>query len=118
MRQRERDRLKVMAPVLEGRRTQPEASRLLKRSVRQARRIQRRLEAEGDAGVIHGLRGRRSNRAKEDSLRRRVLSRYRERYLGFGPTLAAVVVQRSSCGFHTGVSAADEGRENVGLTSE
>ena len=89
MSQRERDRLKVMAPVLEGRRTQPEASRRLKRSVRQVRRIQRRLEAEGDAGVIHGLRGRPSNRAKEDSLRRRVLSRYRERYLGFGPTRAA-----------------------------
>ena len=58
-----------MAPVLEGRRTQ--------------------LEAEGDVGVIHRLRGRSSNRAKRDDLRRRVLSRYREQYLGFGPTLAA-----------------------------
>ena len=89
MSQRERDRLKVMAPVLEGRRTQPEAARLLKRCVRQVRRIQRRLEAEGDAGVLHRLRGRSSNRAKGDDLRRRVLSRYREQYLGFGPTLAA-----------------------------
>ena len=89
MSQRERDRLKVMVPVLEGRRTQPEASRLLKRCVRQVRRIQRRLEAEGDAGVIHRLRGRPSNRGKGDPLRQRVLSRYRERYLGFGPTLAA-----------------------------
>jgi hypothetical protein len=89
MSQRERDRLKVMVAVLEGRRTQPEAARLLRRCVRQVRRIQRRLEAEGDGGVIHRLRGRRSNRAKEAPLRRRVLSRYRERYLGFGPTLAA-----------------------------
>ena len=89
MSQRERDRLKVMAPVLEGRRTQPEAARLLKRCVRQVRRILRRLEAEGDAGVIHRLRGHPSNRAKGDDLRLRVLSRYRERYMGFGPTLAA-----------------------------
>ena len=89
MSQRERDRLKVMGPVLEGRRTQPEAARLLKRCVRQVRRIQRRLEAEGDAGVIHCLRGRPSNRAKGGPLRLQVLSRYRERYLGFGPTLAA-----------------------------
>jgi hypothetical protein len=89
MSQRERDRLKVMVAVLEGRRTQPEAARLLRRCVRQVRRIQRRLEAEGDGGMIHRLRGRRSNRAKEAPLRRRVLSRYRERYLGFGPTLAA-----------------------------
>ena len=89
MSQRERDRLKVMSPVLEGRRTQPEAARLLKRCVRQVRRIQRRLEAEGDVGVIHRLRGRCSNRGKGDDLRRRVLCRYRERYMGFGPTLAA-----------------------------
>ncbi len=45
MSQRERDVLKVMVPVLKGERTQTEAGRLLKRSVRQIRRIQRRLEA-------------------------------------------------------------------------
>lgn len=89
MSQLERDRLKVMALVLEGRRTQPEAARLLKRSVRQVRRIQRRLEAGGDAGVIHRLRGHPSNHAKGDGLRLRVLARYQERYQGFGPTLAA-----------------------------
>jgi len=89
MSQRERDRLKIMAMVLDGRRTQPEAARLLKRSIRQVRRIQRRLEAEGDIGVVHRLRGHRSNSAKGQQLRLEVLSRYRERYLGFGPTLAA-----------------------------
>jgi hypothetical protein len=46
MSQRERDRLKVMAPVLEGGRTQEEAARLLKLCVRQVRRIQRRLEVD------------------------------------------------------------------------
>ena len=89
MSQRERDRLKVMSLVLEGKRTQLEAARLLKRCVRQVRRMQRRLEAQGDAGVIHRLRGHPSNRAKGDDLRQRILSRYRERYMGFGPTLAA-----------------------------
>ena len=89
MSQRERDRLKVMAPVLEGKRTQVEAARLLKRSIRQVRRIQRRLEAQGDAGVVHRLRGRSSNSAKGKDVRLGVLSRYRERYMDFGPTLAA-----------------------------
>jgi len=89
MSQRERDRLKVMASVLEGRRTQQEAARLLNRCVRQVRRIQRRLEAHGDIGVVHRLRGRPSNRAKDDGMKQRVLARYRERYIGFGPTLAA-----------------------------
>ena len=44
MSQRERDFLKVMAVPLSGRRTQAEADRLLQLSVRQVRRIQRRLE--------------------------------------------------------------------------
>jgi hypothetical protein len=57
MSQRERDVLKVMQSVLDGQRTQTEAARLLKRSPRQIRRIQRKLEAGGDAVLVHGLRG-------------------------------------------------------------
>jgi len=49
MSQRERDRLKVMAPVLEGRRTQSEAGMLLKRCVRRVRRIQRRLATNAES---------------------------------------------------------------------
>lgn len=45
MSQGERDRLKVMAAVVNAERTQAEAARLLKRSTRQIRRMQRRLEA-------------------------------------------------------------------------
>jgi hypothetical protein len=112
MSQRERDRLKVMALVLEGRRTQPEAARLLKRCVRQVRRIQRRLEAQGDAGVIHRLRGHPSNRAKGDDLRLRVLARYRERYMGFGPTLAAEKLSAD------GLPVSDETLRNWLLTAE
>ena len=43
MSQREPDVLKVMSEVLGGRRTQREAARLLRLSVRQVRRIERRL---------------------------------------------------------------------------
>jgi transposase len=86
---RERDVLKVMSTVLEGRRTQKEAARLLQRSVRQVRRLRRRLEREGDAAVIHGLRGRPSNRRLGEELRREVLRIYRREYGDFGPTLAS-----------------------------
>jgi hypothetical protein len=78
-----------MAPVLNGERTQVEAARLLNRSSRQVRRIQRRLEAEGDCGVIHRLRGRQSNNRKDNKFRRRVIETYRRNYGDFGPTLAA-----------------------------
>jgi len=89
MSQRERDVLKVMGPVLKGERTQSEAARLLKVSERQVRRIQRRLEAEGDAGAVHRLRGRRSNRRLSEFLRREALDVYRREFSDFGPTLAS-----------------------------
>jgi hypothetical protein len=89
MSQPERDVLKVMAPVLAGERTQAEAARLLRLSVRQVRRLRRRLEAEGDRGVIHRARGRPSNRRLADDLRAGALAAYRDRYADFGPTLAA-----------------------------
>ena len=89
MSQRERDRLKVMAPVMSGERTQSEAARLLELCVRQVRRIQRRLEAGGDAAVIHGLRGRPSNRRRKESLRRQVIEACRDMLAALGPTMAA-----------------------------
>jgi Helix-turn-helix domain len=84
----ERDVLKVMALVLKGERTQEEASRLLKRSVRQIRRLQRRLEKEGDGGLVHRLRGKPSNHRLDASVREAVLKIYRRELMGFGPTLA------------------------------
>jgi hypothetical protein len=89
MSQRERDVLKVMSAVLKGDRTQVEAARLLGRSARQVRRLQRRLEQQGDQAVVHGLRGKPSNRRIEQSVRRAALKLYRQKYPGFGPTLAA-----------------------------
>jgi transposase len=89
MSQPERDVLKVMGLVLTGERTQPEAARLLGKSIRQVRRIQRRLESEGDVGVIHRLRGQQSNHKSEESFRKRVVAVYKSDYSDFGPTLAA-----------------------------
>lgn len=88
MSQRERDVLKVMQGVLDGNRTQVEAARLLKRSVRQVRRIQHKLQASGDAALVHGLRGKPSNHCHTPDLRQKVLKAYRARYPDFGPTLA------------------------------
>ena len=88
MSQRERDLLKVMGPVLQGQRTQSEAARLVGLSVRQIRRIQRKLQAQGDAALVHGLPGKPSNRRFETEFRHKVLTTYRQRFAGFGPTFA------------------------------
>src|SRR6476646_2464645 len=89
MSQRDRDMLKVMSLVLKGERTQIEAARLLGKSSRQVRRIRLRLKAEGDGAVIHRLRGKRSNRSVDESVKQSALESCRTKYAGFGPTLAA-----------------------------
>lgn len=76
MSQREGDVLKVMGVVVDGRRTHVEAARLLGLSVRQVRRIRRRMEKEGDSGLIHKLRGRPSNRRIDGGTRSRAVSIY------------------------------------------
>ena len=57
-------------------------------SVRQARRVWKRFRHQGDAGLVHGLRGRPGNRSLSLELADRILKLHQERYADFGPTLA------------------------------
>ena len=82
-----------MYPVLAGERTQADAARLLDITVRQVRRLQRKLEASGDGAIVHGLRGKPSNHQADAGLRQRALQRYRACYKGFGPTFACEKLQ-------------------------
>lgn len=85
MSRRERDVLKVMSLVLEGKRTQVEAARLLGLSTRQVRRIELRLAKRGDVGVVHRLRGGPSNRRLDSSVRSKALGMYCGELAGFHP---------------------------------
>jgi transposase len=87
--QRERDRLKVVHAVEEGHLRQTEGAQRLGLSTRQVRRLQVRVRAEGDRGLVHRLRGRASNRKLEARMEKRLLEEVRKRYADFGPTLAA-----------------------------
>jgi hypothetical protein len=89
MSQRERDRLRVLQDVEEGRCTQAKAGQLLKLSVRQLRRLQQRWRKKGAAALIHRGRGKPSNRRHDAALKKKVLQAYRRRYADFGPTLAS-----------------------------
>jgi transposase len=87
--QRERDRLRVLHELVQGHLQQKEAARRLRLSDRQIRRLQKRLRQEGDRGLIHRLRGRKSNRKLSEDLQQRALRQLRRGcYAGFGPTLA------------------------------
>jgi len=87
--QLERDRLRVLHEVEQGHLTQVAAAQRIKLTDRQVRRLLLRLGEQGDRAVIHGLRGRPSNRKFPASFERKILARVGQRYADFGPTLAA-----------------------------
>jgi hypothetical protein len=87
--QRERDRIGVLHEIQQGHVTQVEGARRLHLSDRQVRRLLLRIAKHGDQAVVHGLRGRPSNRRLARDLEQKVLARVRQRYRDFGPTLAA-----------------------------
>ena len=96
--QRERDRLKGLHEVQRRQLRQREAAERLGLSVRQVRRLLRRVKREGDGGVIHGLRGRPSNRKIPRAVRGRILAEVQRRYRDFGPTLASEHLARQGLG--------------------
>jgi Helix-turn-helix domain len=89
MSQRERDRLRVLHGLQEDQYCQAKAAELLDLTPRQVRRLQRQLAELGDAGLVHRLRGRPSNRRLDPQLRQHVLREYRKNFAGFGPTFAS-----------------------------
>jgi len=94
MSEREVRRAGVLGRVKAGELSQKEAASILRLSYRQVKRLYRRYEAEGAEGLVHGNVGRRSNHAKSEAFRQRVLKIVREQYGGepgerLGPTLAA-----------------------------
>ena len=94
MSQRERDRLKVLSLVAQGKRSQVEAARLLRLSTRQTRRLQKRLRVQGDAGLVHKLRGRPSNHRRAGSLRQQVVGIFKAQMADFGALLASEKLQQ------------------------
>lgn len=69
--------------------TQKKAAELIGISYRQTKRIVARVRKEGEKGIIHRLRGRRSNRKIPEEVRAKAMELYREQYPDFGPTLAS-----------------------------
>src|SRR5450432_4719042 len=90
---KERDRLKVLHEVKKRHITQKQAAAELGLSVRWVRELLLRLRAGGDAGLRHGLRGRRWNRKTSETVKQRAVELYRRKkqaklWHDYGPTLA------------------------------
>ncbi len=85
---KEADRVYVIGQVTEKRLGQRQAAERLGLSVRQVKRLVARYRERGPSGLVSGHRGKRSNNALTESVRREALALVRERYVDFGPTFA------------------------------
>ena len=88
MSKQELTRLEVMQRIKDKRLTQKEAAGMLKKSVRQIKRLFRAYKAQGAKGLISGRRGKPSNHRLDEQVEQQVLDLLKEKYDDFGPTLA------------------------------
>lgn len=89
MSRKELSRVEWLVLVKQGKMSLRSASVKMNVSYRQSKRLWRRYRAEGESGLVHGLRGKPSNRKVDDAFRLRVIQLYQEKYPDFGVTLAA-----------------------------
>jgi hypothetical protein len=90
MTQADRDRLVTLKKAKKRLITQREAAEELEMSIRQVKRLLYALKKHGDQAVVHGLRGRPSNRRIEEEIEKQAVKILSAPvYEGFGPTLAA-----------------------------
>lgn len=79
----------ILARVKAGDLLVKDAGELMRVSYRHAKRLWKRYQEGGAAGLKHGNAGTPSHRAKPPKQRKTILKLVREKYGGFGPTLAA-----------------------------
>ena len=91
---KERRRLEVFGRVRAKELALTKGAELLGMSYRQAKRAWARYRDQGDAGLVHRLRGRASNRHVQSGRKEQALALYREKYAEYGPTLAAECLAR------------------------
>lgn len=89
-------RHQIIMKLIDGHITEEEARKQIGlKSVRQIRRIKKRVQKEGIQGVVHHSKGKQSNRKLPDAFRDKVLALIREHYMDFKPTFAAEKLQEN-----------------------
>jgi hypothetical protein len=90
MNQEERDWLQWLKRVRDGVVTQRHAAEKMGVSDRWVRKLLARMETDGDGVVVHGLRGRASNRQIDEQLQARAIELLKQpEWHDFGPTFAS-----------------------------
>jgi len=89
MSDQEQSRAEVICLYIEGHIKQKTAAKRIGLSTRQVRRQAKEYRLHGAKALIHGNRGKVSNRKIRDDIKHRALALVRKNYYDFGPTFAA-----------------------------
>lgn len=89
MSQQEQSRSEVIRLYIEGYIKQKEAARRIGLSTRQVRRLAKAYRLRGINALIHGNRGKVSNRKIREETKQQAIALVRQHYPDFGPTFAA-----------------------------
>jgi len=81
--QKELQRVSVISACIKGDMACARAAGLLRLSVRQIKRLKKRMRKDGEAALAHANRGRPSHRRLPDAVRQRILQLARTTYTGF-----------------------------------
>jgi len=103
----EQSRSEVIRLYIEGHIKQKSAAKRIGLSGRQVRRLAKAYRQQGAKGLIHGSRGKVSNRKIRDDIKLRALSIVRELYYDFGPTFAAEKLSEQHA-LHNNLASVDD----------
>lgn len=87
-------RLEVIHKVIENRMKQKTAAGALSLSVRQVRRLKKKVKLYGDIVIVHGNRGKPSKRKFPDKFREVIMGIVERKYPDFGPTFASEKLEK------------------------
>src|SRR3989338_57348 len=86
---KEQERLKVIQALLKGEMVNTQAATMLKLSLRQVKRLRKKVKEQGEDAVVHSLKGKVGNHHIPKSTKHKVIKLVREKYADFGPTFAS-----------------------------
>lgn len=87
MSQKEVDRLHIIKKIEAKELKVEEGAKIIGISSRQTYRVLKKVKEEGSRGVIHKLRGKKSNRGYPEELKNKVIEIYRKNYNDYGASL-------------------------------
>src|SRR5260370_24757592 len=86
--QKEEEKLSIIYQTIQGTVTIAQAATMLSISPRQIKRLKKKVRTEGEAAVVHKLKGQQSNHHVDEAVKETALTIIQEQYADFKPTFA------------------------------